>query len=126
MIVQTLIPIPPWFEKVFQVVSPSSFTDLFTLSLITILIIAPCEEVLFRGFIQRGLESSFEDTGGILLSAIFFGVFHLNPWQFLPALLLGIILGYVFKKRDYRLWCPIALHAAYNTTLFILNYVLRI
>ena len=126
MIVQTLIPIPPWFEKVFQVVSPSSFTDLFILSLVAILIIAPCEEVLFRGFIQRGLESSFGDMGGILLSATFFGAFHLNPWQFLPALLLGIILGYVFKKRGYRLWCPIALHAAYNTTLFILNYVLRI
>ncbi|MBO3753542.1 MAG: CPBP family intramembrane metalloprotease [Candidatus Brockarchaeota archaeon] len=126
VIVETLIPVPPWFEEVFKMLSPSSFVELVALSLITILVVAPCEEVLFRGFIQRGLESSFGSKWGILLSSILFGAFHLNPWQFLPAFLVGIILGYVFKKRGYRLWCPIALHAAYNVTLFVLNYVLRV
>ncbi|MEM4610294.1 MAG: CPBP family intramembrane glutamic endopeptidase, partial [Thermoproteota archaeon] len=126
VIVETLIPVPPWFEEFFQILSPSSFIELVTLSLITILIVAPCEEILFRGFIQRGLESSLGSRGGILLSSILFGAFHLNPWQFLPAFLLGILLGYVFKKRNYRLWCPIALHAAYNVALFVLNYALRV
>lgn len=126
VIVETLIPVPPWFEEFFQILSPSSFTELVTLSIITILVVAPCEEVLFRGFIQRGLESSLGSRGGILLSSLLFGVFHLNPWQFLPAFLLGTILGYVFKKRGYRLWCPIALHASYNVALFVLNYVLSV
>jgi len=126
VIVETLIPVPPWFEEFFRILSPSSFTELVTLSIITILVVAPCEEVLFRGFIQRGLESSLGSRGGILLSSLLFGVFHLNPWQFLPAFLLGTILGYVFKKRGYRLWCPIALHASYNVALFVLNYVLSV
>jgi len=126
VIVETLIPVPPWFEEFFQILSPSSFTELVTLSIITILVVAPCEEVLFRGFIQRGLESSLGSRGGILLSSLLFGVFHLNPWQFLPAFLLGAILGYVSKKRGYRLWCPIALHASYNVALFVLNYVLSV
>lgn len=124
--VQMLIPIPPWFEKIFSTVSPSSFKDLVTLSFLTILFVAPCEEMLFRGFMQRGLESSLGSTGGIIVSSILFGLFHLNPWQLLPAFLLGLILGYVFRRRGYRLWCPIALHAAYNVTLFVLSYVLHI
>ncbi|MGB9718247.1 MAG: lysostaphin resistance A-like protein [Thermoproteota archaeon] len=126
VIVETLIPVPPWFEEFFQILSPSSFTELVVLSITTILVVAPCEEVLFRGFIQRGLESSLGSRKGILLSSLLFGVFHLNPWQFLPAFLLGTILGYVFKKRGYRLWCPIALHASYNVALFVLNYVLSV
>jgi membrane protease YdiL (CAAX protease family) len=81
---------------------------------------------LFRGFIQQGFESSLGSRWGIVLSSIFFGAFHLNPWQFLPAFLVGIILGYVFRKRGYRLWCPIALHATYNVTLLVLNYVLGV
>lgn len=124
VVVQILIPIPPWFEKIFSTVSPSSFKDLVALSFFTIFFVAPCEEMLFRGFVQRGFESSLGGTGGIVASALLFGLFHLNPWQFLPAFLLGLILGYVFKKRNYRIWCPIALHAAYNATLFVLSYVL--
>jgi membrane protease YdiL (CAAX protease family) len=126
MIIETLIPVPQWFEGLFQMFSPSSFTELVKLSLVTILIVAPCEEALFRGFIQQGFESSLGSRWGIVLSSIFFGAFHLNPWQFLPAFLVGIILGYVFRKRGYRLWCPIALHATYNVTLLVLNYVLGV
>ncbi|MEM2487791.1 MAG: type II CAAX endopeptidase family protein [Thermoproteota archaeon] len=124
--VQTLIPVPQEFEKVFETLIPRSFTDLIIFSIVTVLIIAPCEEFLFRGFVQRGLESNLGNTGSIIASSIIFGLFHLNPWQFLPAFTLGLILGYVFKKRNYRIWCPIALHAFYNVTLFVLSYVLSI
>ena len=127
VIVQILIipfiPIPSWFEEFLKAFSPSSFIDLVVLSLITIFFVAPCEEILFRGFIQRGLETSFGSMGGILLSSILCGVLHFNPWQFFPAFLVGIVHGYIFRKRRYRLWCPIALHANYDITLFVLNYL---
>ncbi|MBO3768816.1 MAG: CPBP family intramembrane metalloprotease [Candidatus Brockarchaeota archaeon] len=122
VIVQTLIPIPKEFEKVFEVLIPISFTDLIFFSIATVLVVAPCEELLFRGFVQRGLESPLGGTGSIIASSIIFGLFHLNPWQFLPAFTLGLILGYAFKKKDYRIWIPIALHASYNVTLLVLSY----
>jgi membrane protease YdiL (CAAX protease family) len=123
VIVQTLIPLPQWFQNIFNTLAPRSFEDVVNLSAIVIFIVAPCEEILFRGFVQRGLESSLGGVGSIFASSIIFGIFHLNPWQFLPAFTLGLILGYAFRKRGYRIWCPIALHAAYNVSLFVLNYV---
>ncbi|MEM2980887.1 MAG: type II CAAX endopeptidase family protein [Thermoproteota archaeon] len=126
IVVQILVPIPPWFERIFSTISPSSFKDLVALSFFTIFFAAPCEEMLFRGFVQRGFEMSLGRNWGIVASSLLFGLFHLNPWQFLPAFLLGLILGYLFRKRSYRIWCPIALHAAYNVTLLVLSYVLSI
>lgn len=126
LLVQTLIPAPTWFERMFEAISPSSLGDLVILSLSSIFFTASCEEILFRGFVQRGFESSLGDKWGIMLSAISFGIFHLNPWQFLPAFLLGLVLGYVFRKRNYRLWCPMALHGLYDVSIFLIAYVLRI
>ncbi|WP_409994892.1 CPBP family intramembrane glutamic endopeptidase [Chitinophaga pinensis] len=42
----------------------------------------------------------------IVISALFFGLIHLNPWQALPAFCIGLLLGWVFTKqilsfRDY-------------------------
>lgn len=122
IIVQTLIPVSQEFEKVFERLIPRSFTDLIMFSIVTVLVIAPCEELLFRGFVQRGLESSLGCAGSIIVSSIIFGLFHFNPWQFLPAFTLGVILGYAFKKKSYRIWIPIALHASYNVTLLVLSY----
>ncbi|MGQ9479405.1 MAG: CPBP family glutamic-type intramembrane protease [Thermoproteota archaeon] len=126
IIIQELVPIPPWFRRISRDIAPGSFGDLVGLSLAAILIVAPCEELLFRGFVQRGFESSFGPVGGIILSSIAFGVFHMNPWQFLPSTLIGLILAYLFVKRRRRLWCPLALHALYNVTILALSYSLGI
>ncbi len=126
ILVQTLIPIPPWFEKLFRTFVPKSFVDLVTFAIIMVLIIAPCEEIIFRGFVQRGLESSLGVTGSIIVSSTIFGIFHFNPWQFLPAFTLGLLLGYAFRKSSYRIWLPITLHASYNTILIALNYFLTV
>jgi membrane protease YdiL (CAAX protease family) len=94
--------------------APRLFEDVVNLSAIVIFIIAPCEEILFRGFVQRGLESSLGGVGSIFASSIIFGIFHLNPWQFLPAFTLDLILGYVFRKRGHRIWCPFVLNYFFN------------
>ncbi|MEM1542925.1 MAG: CPBP family intramembrane glutamic endopeptidase [Ignisphaera sp.] len=124
ILVQTLIPIPSEFEKLFVTLIPKSFRDLVIFAIIIILIVAPCEEIFFRGFVQRGLELSLGASGSIIMSSIIFGIFHFNPWQFLPAFILGLILGYVFRKSNYKIWCPIILHASYNTILIALSYFL--
>ena len=63
--------------------------------ILAIAIIGPVlEEILFRGAITRALLQQYNPTKAILISALLFGVFHINPAQILPAFLIGILLAW--------------------------------
>lgn len=53
------------------------------------------EEILFRGFLQRGLVTRIGTHGGVVLSAAIFGLAHLDPVHSTLAFLLGAYLGAV-------------------------------
>ncbi|MEA2095458.1 MAG: ABC transporter permease subunit/CPBP intramembrane protease [Candidatus Cloacimonadota bacterium] len=80
-----------------------------------------CEEVMFRGFILSALRKKGL-WYGIILSAILFGAFHLDPFRFLPVTLLGVWLGYLAVKTN-SLYVPILAHFAQNSlAILITNY----
>ena len=57
------------------------------------------EEVLFRGAIQGALMRYFgRPWPAIILSALVFGIFHMNPVQIVYATLLGIVLGWIYYR----------------------------
>ena len=57
------------------------------------------EEVLFRGAIQGLLMRYFgRPWPAIILSALAFGIFHLNPVQIVYATLLGIVFGWIYYR----------------------------
>lgn len=56
------------------------------------------EELLFRGFLLTGLRRRFTPLMAVFLSSLLFGLFHLNVFQFLPALVLGTVLGLLTVK----------------------------
>ncbi len=78
------------------------------------------EEVLFRGIILRALLKKYKPWKAIMISALFFGFFHFNPWQFLYATVLGIYLGYIYWKTG-SLFYPILIHWLLNSTAFIVG-----
>jgi len=64
-----------------------------------VVIVAPLtEELLFRGLILRGLLRHYTTRTAIIASAVLFGVFHLNPWQFLGATVLGVLFAWIFVR----------------------------
>lgn len=70
------------------------FTVTFALSMMA-LTPAVCEELLFRGYIQRQAERSMGIWGGILFSGFIFGLYHLRPTQAMPLAMLGVFLAYL-------------------------------
>jgi len=72
-----------------------------------------CEELLFRGYAQRQFERASGPAGGILLSGVLFGIYHLRPSQVLPLAALGIYLAYL-TWRTGSLWPAIFVHALHN------------
>jgi len=72
-----------------------------------------CEEVVFRGFLHQALRKRLKILPGILLSSAIFSFAHLNPLAFIPILLVGIVLAYVFERTHSLVPC-IAIHVLNN------------
>ena len=103
---------------------PPTPVDLFWVGMLCmsmIFVIAPAEEVLFRGFIQNSLDAHYGRIGGLLVASVIFGFVHLNPLIGVLHTVGGIILGLLFQWRGRRLAGPIAAHATYNCLLIILD-----
>lgn len=74
---------------------------------------AVCEEAVHRGFIQytfRNVRSSFVVIFSI---GIIFGIFHLDPYRFLPTALLGMGLAYLMLRTRNMLY-PALFHFVNN------------
>jgi membrane protease YdiL (CAAX protease family) len=57
----------------------------------TVVLVGPfAEEVFFRGQVLRGFLGRYSAAKAVWLSAILFAAFHLNPWQGVVALPLGL------------------------------------
>jgi membrane protease YdiL (CAAX protease family) len=74
---------------------------------------AVCEELLFRGYAQRQLERSAGAAGGVALSGLLFGLYHLSPAQVVPLSVLGGYLAYL-TWRTGSLWPAVGVHFANN------------
>lgn len=112
-----LIPMPEFFVKIFEQALSHDFPTL-----LLIVIIAPVmEELFFRGIILDGLLENYSPQKSILWSSLLFGLAHLNPWQFIPALILGLLIGWVYWKTKSLLNCMF-IHFSVNlsgTILFV-------
>lgn len=84
-------------------------------TLLSVSIFAPLfEEWLCRGLVLRGLLQKLNPFNAIMVSAAFFAVLHLNPWQAIPAFLLGLLFGYVYYKTG-SLKLTMLMHCVNNT-----------
>jgi membrane protease YdiL (CAAX protease family) len=112
--VNVLLPMPDIFERLFESLGQH---DIYTFMMVCIT--GPLiEELFFRGIVLNGLLKLFNPRKAILLSAIVFGIFHGNPWQFVPAFIIGLILGYVYWKTHSLLPCLFA-HWFNNTASWL-------
>ena len=69
---------------------------------------------MFRGAITKALLQQYNPTKAILISALLFGVFHINPAQILPAFLIGILLAWTYYKTGSLIPC-IFMHILNNS-----------
>lgn len=74
---------------------------------------AVCEELLFRGYLQRQVERVGGAVWSIVLVGIFFGLYHLRLSQAIPLSLLGVYLGYVVWATG-SLWAGVLVHLLNN------------
>lgn len=81
---------------------------------------AICEELLFRGYVQRQSERSMGVVWGIIFTGVIFGAYHMQPTKVLPLAILGIYLAYV-TWRTGSLIPAIVIHFANNAFAVVLS-----
>jgi uncharacterized protein len=74
---------------------------------------AICEEVIFRGYLQRNVERRLGAAASVVLVGLLFGLFHLRLTEFVPLSILGIYLGYVVWVSG-SLWAGVLVHLLNN------------
>ena len=110
---------PKWFEKAMEQIMDAPVW----ITLISVSVFAPLfEEWLCRGMVLRGLLQKTGPVTAILVSAAFFAVLHMNPWQALPAFLLGVLFGYVYYKTG-SLKLTMLMHCVNNTMAVVFSKI---
>ncbi|MDE5641535.1 MAG: CPBP family intramembrane metalloprotease, partial [Bifidobacterium castoris] len=103
-------------NRITQMMSGSNW---FIMVIATVVVAPLVEEWLFRKQIIGRLRR-YGEKPAIVLSALFFGLFHLNLYQFFYAFGLGLLFGYVYTRTS-RLRYSVALHMAINANSAIVG-----
>jgi membrane protease YdiL (CAAX protease family) len=91
------------------------------LSAYTVVVAPVCEELLTRGLIMRSLKP-YGAGFSIVISAMVFGMMHVNPRQMPYAFVLGLALGYISHTTGSILTTTV-LHAIFNGTSMIFIFL---
>lgn len=81
------------------------------------------EELLFRSLLQPFLIKICKNAHlGIFLASAIFSFIHFEFYGFLPRLVLGLLLGYMFFYSK-SIWVPMLMHFANNATAVVIYYL---
>ena len=91
---------------------------------LVVCILAPlAEEVIFRGAVLRTMLEHWEGSKrwtAIIISALLFGIAHMNPAQIPHAFLMGVLLGWLYERSRSLIPC-VVLHCANNTIAYLMT-----
>jgi membrane protease YdiL (CAAX protease family) len=104
---------------------------LLGLAALSVVLVAPAEEFLFRGVIQTRLRAAFGPASAVAGASLLFGSLHLANFTgtlapVVAGALVIAVVGAVFGtlyERTGNLVVPVATHAAYNVILFVVAFL---
>lgn len=127
MMLQELLPVhfPPFMQRFIDQIkemmeqmyavltSAHSLPEFLLVVLVIALTPAFCEELLFRGLIQRTLEDEERTINATpeekdrkalaaaVIAGVVFGLYHINPFAAIPLIALGVYFGFVvYRTRN--------------------------
>lgn len=102
--------------------SGETLSDLFLNLLIIAAAAAFVEEIFFRGALQQLIEKWLRNGHVAVWTAAFiFSAIHLQFYGFLPRLVMGAVLGYLFLYSR-NLWIPMLYHFVNNAAVVVITY----
>ncbi|QKY17140.1 type II CAAX endopeptidase family protein [Halorubrum sp. CBA1229] len=94
---------------------------------VSLFVVGPVEEALFRGVVQGGLRRAFDAVPAILLASLVFGLVHLpsvsgslgERWAYVAVVVvLGAVLGALYEHTE-NVVVPGLAHGVYNAVIYV-------
>ncbi|SHJ53294.1 hypothetical protein SAMN05444280_12218 [Tangfeifania diversioriginum] len=116
--IEKVIPAPAWFWELFTNIFESDFG--WWGAFMKVAIVAPIvEESIFRGLIFQGFRRNYNNFVSVVMSALLFSLFHLNPWQMPATFVLGLLLGWLVIRTQSLILAIIA--HSFNNLIVLLT-----
>ena len=109
-------------EEVSNIYTIRSKANPFVISLVLLFITSPCEEIFWRGFLQRWAVGRFGLMAGWILSTLHYSAVHIasGNWMLvMAAMVAGAFWGLLYLLTQ-NLWICILSHAFWTVLIFIL------
>jgi membrane protease YdiL (CAAX protease family) len=115
-------PIKKLFEELTKVlIRADSPVELLAVILVVAVVPSIVEELLFRGLIQKIFERLMSPTVSAILAGTIFGLYHMNPFEVVPLIGLGVFFG-LLRYRSQSLLLPISAHFFNNLMAVLASY----
>ena len=130
-VVITVLGLPTAQNRITEVASRDPMVFLLLVPL-SILLVGPGEELLFRGMVQGTLRKGFGAVAAIVLASVIFAVSHAGSLQgqgkftyMAVVFVLALVLGATYERTG-NLFVPALIHGSYNAVLFGVQYAAAI
>ena len=77
------------------------------------------EEISMRGVVYLRMKRYWSKQTAMVLSALIFGIYHLNVVQAVYAFVLGLFFAWIYERYD-SLWAPCIAHMSANLFIILL------
>ena len=124
---QDKIPIPqqlvPFIEAMKKAIEEAfkmliiahSIPEMLFVVMVAAVTPAVCEELMFRGLIQKNFTIAYGSRKGFIIAGTIFALYHLNPFWLVPLIALGVYFSFL-QYRSQTLLLPILAHLINNAS----------
>jgi len=110
-------------KSYLNLLSAKTFFDAMFVIFVVSIVPAVSEEIMFRGFIQSSFELKLKARWAIIITAVFFGLYHFNPYGLVPLIILGLYFGFAaYMSRS--IFVPMILHFTNNFIAIIMYFII--
>ena len=110
-------------ETYSELLRSNSIFEASFIIVVVAVVPAICEETFFRGFVQQSFEFRIKPIWAALITAIFFALYHFNPYGMIALLILGFFFGFA-AYRSNSIFIPIILHFTNNLIAIVTFFLL--
>jgi membrane protease YdiL (CAAX protease family) len=120
-----LVPLKPQEqEAVLTLQLANKFLDRVFLGFVTILLVPPVEEMLFRGILYPSIKQAGFPRLALWGTAVLFAAVHMNVVSFIPLMVFAMVLVALYEWTD-NLLAAISAHACFNALNFFMLYLMQ-